>query len=59
MKRIDTGDHKMLKLLWLVHIWVGFFQFYEFGEKEGKKFRKPHSFNKIFLAIKICTPSCL
>lgn len=48
MTRIDTGDHKMCKLLWLVHIWFDRFPFYEFREEEGKKFRRPYSFSKIF-----------
>lgn len=56
MARIDTDDHKMWKLLWLVRIWVDLFQFYEFGEDEGKKSRKSYPFNKIFLVLKIHTP---
>lgn len=59
MTRIDTGDHETWTLLWLLHTGVGLFQFYEFGEEEGKKSRKPYPFNKILLAIKIHTQPCL
>lgn len=32
---------------WLLPTGVGPFQFYEFGEEEGKESRKPYPFNKV------------
>lgn len=59
MTRIDTGDHNIWTPPWLLPTGVGPFQFYEFGEKEGKESRKPYPFNKILLALKIHSQPCL
>ena len=59
MTRIDTGDHNMWTPPWLLPTGVGSFQFYEFGEEEGKESRKPYPFNKILLALKIHSQPCL